>query len=141
MTEIYLQSGIFIVTIGFFLVLWRRNQTQTAQFLSRLSDKIVENTEKKPIETASEQLIDVISRMSALERSMIELQEDCKRYLAKANTRMRRAERAEQNLEEDDSVEVPDDLDAQVSQYLNNSAPQPEKWSLDDIRNVARQRG
>jgi len=91
---------IFTAMVGF-VFFFSKNQRQTNESLLHTLKSVQENAKK----TSSKHEIDD-GRIPALERRMEMLEDDCKKILARANTRLRRAEKLRGEDDEDTENDV-----------------------------------
>lgn len=98
--SIFAGLGALVILIGGFWILTNQIKNQSSTFQQSVADLVNSNITK----TSSEQPENA-ARLAEVERRMEVLEADCKRYLARANTRLRRAEQL--TGEDDDDEEQP----------------------------------
>lgn len=104
MIHIYLASAGIIAAIVFLGIL----QTGTNKKVLDNAMKTMADVKKAMAQPAtSDPGPQVIERLTSLERRQEVLEADCKRYLAKANTRLRRAQELNGEEEMDEEEETP----------------------------------
>jgi hypothetical protein len=134
--ELLFLGGI-VVTIATILYLNRKN----AQIMAKIPELLADLTEKATPEHP-ENTLELKERLISLERRMEMLEEDAKKILARANTRLRRAESVQQQNDEDEANEdLPQAIIEQVEQ-MENGLPEgvvpDHALSLAEIRQLAR---
>lgn len=141
--------GIGAMVIGFlglFIGIWRLDSKKSVEFarlMTSFTSGIQKELEKNPMETPPQAFSVLEGRVSAIERRQEELEADCKRYLAKANTRLRRAQQLSGEEEYDDETASEEQIQ-QALPFLQGARPQSEEngpYSLDYIKQLARSRG
>jgi small-conductance mechanosensitive channel len=144
-TQLMVQIGGFLLLLFGFAIFSKQNQKQTNSVLEKILEKEPEKEEENSKETLSK-LLELQEVVASLERRQENLEKDCKGYLAKANTRMRRAEQlnSANELDDEDGEVTPEQL--QEAQAMLSGNPQPVEatngpLSLEEIARIGKQRG
>lgn len=129
-----------VVALRFLQRSMRETHSAIAQTLSEVQRKAAPPAQDTS-STHTERLVALESEVAGIKRRQETLEDDCQRYLKRANTRLQRAEQL--TGEAEDQVEEP--TEAQMQEALNLMQPVPANGQPEDdlaaIRRLARERG